>query len=76
MECSTCKQECFNKRRAQIRERELFGASCDFCRKFFCKNCLETTVTENDCLVLTQRKLAAAKSAKFKYLVVMKHWYT
>ncbi|CAG9767054.1 unnamed protein product [Ceutorhynchus assimilis] len=35
----------------------LFGACCDFCMRAFCKICLETTVTENDCLVLGQRKL-------------------
>ena len=57
MECSICNEKCVNKRRGQIKEIELFGACCDFCRTPFCRNCSELSVTENDSLALLQRKL-------------------
>lgn len=53
--CNTCKTTCVFKSRPK--DDELFGASCDSCDKFLCKNCTGITTTEAHAVALSQRHI-------------------
>ena len=56
--CTLCGSACIFKRRPNAKEGELFGAQCDGCELFICKDCAKLTATEVDAVVLQNRTLS------------------
>lgn len=53
--CDICQTNCIFKRRPNAKEGELFGANCDGCKLFICKDCANLSLTETDAILLQNR---------------------
>lgn len=57
-DCSICYSKCkLNVKVKQIKDDNLFGHTCDYCSRVFCKNCSHISSTEIRCLELSARIL-------------------
>lgn len=55
--CAVCDMACVFKRRPNVKEGEIFGAPCDRCHQFNCKDCADLSSTEADAVVVQKRSL-------------------
>lgn len=55
LQCNNCNKTCVFK--ARPKEDETFGASCDYCKLIYCKECSSLTTTETHAIALSVRSL-------------------